>query len=85
MASKSFRWGRYIAHSNFEEFGELGNAKSDKAYSTCMKYAYNKKVKTTDKGVVLTNQLRQKYKDMADGILAGYVDITSGRHYNKRK
>lgn len=83
MSSKAFNWGRAIAHNNFQEFGELGNAKSDKAYSTCQKYANDKSIKRTHKGVVLTEQLRAKYKAMADGILQGYNDICNGKHYRK--
>ena len=83
MASKAFNWGRAIAHNNFNEFGELGIAKSDKAFLTCQKYATDKSVKRTYNGVVLTKQLRAKYKDMADGLLQGYNDICSGKHYKK--
>ena len=83
MPSKAFNWGRAIAHNNFQEFGKLGIAKSDKAFVTCMKYANNNSVKRTNKGVVLTKQLRNKYRDMANGLLQGYNDICSGKHYRK--
>ena len=48
-----------------------------------MKDANNNSAKRTNKGVVLTKQLRKKYRDMANGLLQGYNDICSGKHYRK--
>ena len=80
MASKAFNWGRAIAHNNFQEFGELGNAKSDKAYSTCQKYANDKSIKRTHKGVVLTEQLRALKIDTSFSLVNFPVNKKAHKH-----
>lgn len=70
--NNGFKWGRRKLFSAFKDEGNVGLHKCDKAAQTCLKYANDKRVTQTKKGVKLTPKLREIYRGIADGILDGY-------------
>lgn len=70
-----FRCGKHNFRNSFRENGTTGIAMCDKAAKTCLKYATDMRVTKTAKGKPLTQSLRDWYKGMADGFLAGYNDL----------
>lgn len=65
---KGKRWGYAVFRSQVDTYGaNLGTAKSDKACSTCLKYAENGK-----KDKALTKEERDFYRGAAKGFQEYY-------------
>lgn len=72
---KGKQWGFRTILKSYEEEGEKGIGRCDKAALTCSKYATDKTVKTTKNGKKLTKSMRDYYRGIADGMLEGYNKI----------
>ena len=69
---KGKRWAFAIFNKNVRDEGETGVYKSDKACTTCRKYATDKKLSKTAQGKRLDKNLRDFYKGAADGFIDAY-------------
>ncbi len=72
---KGKSWGFKTILKSYEEDGNKGIGRCDKASSTCKKYAEDLSIKKTKNGKVLTKPMREYYRGIADGMLAGYNKI----------
>ena len=64
------RWGYSVGMNNVKALGKTGIQKSDAAFGTARKYAYDPNVKRTKTGKKLDYKTRSAFAGIADGIAA---------------
>ena len=76
---KGKRWGHAIFKSNLDLYGRAGVGKSDAAHTTCRKYERDKRLTRTKSGERLTQDKRDAYRGIADGLLEAYSKFMYGK------